>query len=77
MTFKQVFYVNQGNIYDIIFFAQKSKNKFAIKLNRKLKNQIQIPPPIFFYQKQQFKALLHSMFLCLNHFSSLTHLLYG
>ncbi len=47
-----------------LFFAQKNKNKIAIKLNRKLFN--------FFGEKQQFKAVLHLLFLCLNPFSSLT-----
>ncbi len=48
-----------------LFFAQENKNKIAIKLNRKLLN--------FFWGKEQFKAVLHLLFLCLNPFSSLTH----
>ncbi len=48
-----------------LFFAQKNKNKIAIKLNRKLFKKIG-------EKQQQFKAVLHLLFLCLNPFSSHT-----
>ncbi len=49
-------------MYDIYFLLRKKK--FAIKLNRKLFN---------LGGGQQFKAVLHLLFLCLNPFLSLTH----
>ncbi len=52
-----------GKMYDIYFLFRKTK---TIKLNRKL-NFLGV-------KQQQFKAVLHLLFLCLNPFSSLTQM---
>ncbi len=62
-----VFCKSGENVWYLLFAQKKIKKikQVAIKLNRK--------PLNFLGKQQQFKVVLHVLFLCLNPFSSLTH----